>query len=140
MNRKETCMKKLQFCRVTLCLMLTAVLVAAAAYVLKTAASGFTYDKMIQGLRALMLLLIFPAGLGVITAVLAKKYAVPVQQRVRRATPYREGEMPARMKNILRGAVIALAFLMIALGIVNGGLWDVLVKAINICTECIGLG
>lgn len=29
---------------------------------------------------------------------------------------------------------------LIALGIFNGGLRDVLIKAINICTECIGLG
>lgn len=29
---------------------------------------------------------------------------------------------------------------LIVLGICNGGLFDVLVKAINICTECIGLG
>ena len=34
--------------------------------------------------------------------------------------------------------VTAAAF--IALGVVNGGWYDVLVKAINICTECIGLG
>ena len=35
-------------------------------------------------------------------------------------------------------AVIALIF--IVLGIANGGMEDVLSKAINICTECIGLG
>ena len=40
--------------------------------------------------------------------------------------PYREREMSSRSRNILRGVMIALA--------------AVLVKAINICTECIGLG
>ena len=35
-------------------------------------------------------------------------------------------------------AVVAIAF--IILGIFNGGIADVLAKAINICTECIGLG
>lgn len=40
----------------------------------------------------------------------------------------------------LRIALYAAAALLIALGIANGGLWDVLVKAVNICTECIGLG
>lgn len=34
----------------------------------------------------------------------------------------------------------ACAFVLILLGIENGGMRDVLVKAINICTECIGLG
>jgi len=40
----------------------------------------------------------------------------------------------------LRLSLYVLALVLILLGIVNGGLWDVLVKAINICTECIGLG
>ena len=35
---------------------------------------------------------------------------------------------------------IAAAVLMIILGIFNGGMNDVLQKAIRICTECIGLG
>lgn len=37
-------------------------------------------------------------------------------------------------------ALIALAVVLIVLGIMNGGLRDVLVKAVNICSECIGLG
>ncbi|MBO5776665.1 MAG: thioredoxin [Clostridia bacterium] len=35
-------------------------------------------------------------------------------------------------------AVVAVTF--IALGAVNGGMADVLGKAVRICTECIGLG
>ena len=35
---------------------------------------------------------------------------------------------------------VQVAILFIVLGVMNGGLRDVLVKAINICTECIGLG
>ena len=41
---------------------------------------------------------------------------------------------PARL--VIAGAAIVF----IVLGVMNGGLRDVLVKAINICTECIGLG
>ncbi len=41
---------------------------------------------------------------------------------------------------IVRGVVLALALVFIGLGIWNGGMQDVLYKAINICTECIGLG
>ncbi len=44
-------------------------------------------------------------------------------------------DMPA-----LRLALYAAALALLILGIWNGGLNDVLVKAINICTECIGLG
>ena len=41
---------------------------------------------------------------------------------------------------IIRGALFAAAAALIVLGILNGGMHDTLVKAINICTECIGLG
>lgn len=39
-----------------------------------------------------------------------------------------------------RIAVLAAAIALIVLGVLNGGMADVLGKAINICTECIGLG
>ncbi len=49
-------------------------------------------------------------------------------------------EEKASHTNIIRAALYALAVLFILLGVMNGGAWDVLVKAIRICTECIGLG
>ena len=45
-----------------------------------------------------------------------------------------------RITLALRIAVAFLAVLFIALGITNGGMGDVLGKAVRICTECIGLG
>ncbi len=41
---------------------------------------------------------------------------------------------------LLRAGLLVLALGLIVLGILNGGLRDVLVKAANLCTECIGLG
>ena len=41
---------------------------------------------------------------------------------------------------VVRSVLIAAAVLMIVFGIFNGGMHDVLQKAIKICTECIGLG
>lgn len=41
---------------------------------------------------------------------------------------------------ILRTAVLIAAILLIVLGILNGGLEDVLAKGAAICTECVGLG
>ena len=41
---------------------------------------------------------------------------------------------------ILRGGIAVVAILLIVLGVCNGGMADVLGKAIRICTECIGLG
>ena len=42
--------------------------------------------------------------------------------------------------NYVRIALYAAALVLVVLGINNGGMRDVLIKAINICTECIGLG
>ncbi|MCI8343608.1 MAG: thioredoxin [Clostridia bacterium] len=36
--------------------------------------------------------------------------------------------------------VLAVGVTFIVLGVLNDGMHDVLIKAINICTECIGLG
>lgn len=40
----------------------------------------------------------------------------------------------------IRIVLFGVAVLFIVLGVMNSGWYDVLVKAINICTECIGLG
>ena len=41
---------------------------------------------------------------------------------------------------ILRRAVLIIALILIVIGILNGGLEDVLAKGAAICTECVGLG
>ena len=41
---------------------------------------------------------------------------------------------------IFRTALLVVAFALLIVGIVGGGMADVLSKAVNICTECIGLG
>lgn len=46
---------------------------------------------------------------------------------------------PGRQK-IVRLVVLAAALIMIVAGIFNGSMHDVLMKAIMICTECVGLG
>ncbi|MCM1306012.1 MAG: hypothetical protein NC037_01930 [Bacteroides sp.] len=40
----------------------------------------------------------------------------------------------------VRGVVLAIGVVFVIAGALNGGAHDVLIKAINICTECIGLG
>ncbi len=61
-----------------------------------------------------------------------------------KGAPMGKAEASAEKKtsriNAVRIALYAAAVLFIVLGVMNGGLRDVLVKAINICTECIGLG
>lgn len=41
---------------------------------------------------------------------------------------------------ILRTAVLVIALVLIVIGIINGGLEDVLAKGAAVCTECVGLG
>lgn len=45
-----------------------------------------------------------------------------------------------RKQLYVRIALALIAIILIVSGIFNGGMRDVLVKAVNICTECIGLG
>ncbi len=45
-----------------------------------------------------------------------------------------------RTVSITRIVVLVLALAFIIMGIANGGARDVLIKAVNICTECVGLG
>lgn len=61
------------------------------------------------------------------------------RQAPRKAAEPAKPEKPFA-KNALRVALLAAAVVLIGLGVQNGGMFDVLVKAINICTECIGLG
>ena len=48
--------------------------------------------------------------------------------------------MSARGMRLLRATLLVAAIALIVAGILNGGMRDVLYKAKNICTECIGLG
>ena len=45
-----------------------------------------------------------------------------------------------RKVKIVRLGILAAAAVFMVLGALNGGARDVFVKAVNICTECIGLG
>lgn len=41
---------------------------------------------------------------------------------------------------VLRAVLLGLALVLLLLGVLGGGLREVLLKAANLCTECIGLG
>ena len=57
-----------------------------------------------------------------------------------RPDPAAAGELPPRGTAAIQILLLLAAGGLIVLGVLNGGLNDVLLKAINICTECIGLG
>ncbi len=77
---------------------------------------------------------------------LSLKRELDIVKAALKAAPAKE-KKPAKTKLdsgravwIVRGAVLLVAVVFIVLGIINGGMNDVLQKAIRICTECIGLG
>lgn len=132
-------MKALKIGRAALTVLVIAFALALCAWVLASSGGGYAYDEMQRGLMYFLPVLAAIILLAAVLTVRARHLA-PEKQKISRAQPYRENEMPARRKNALRTILICLAAVLIVLGITNGGLWDVLVKAINICTECIGLG
>ena len=73
---------------------------------------------------------------GVVTAVLQPG---AVSRKAARKTGSCKPPKQAHHRKT-QAIVLIMAVVLILLGIMNGGLYDVLVKAINICTECIGLG
>ncbi len=113
---------------------------------------NFTADHDASVLRACLLILPLAfLGIGIATAyvliesasldrrIALVKSAMATGSRAADAEACEKASRPGLTIGI-RIAVAALAIVFIVLGIFNGGMADVLSKAINICTECIGLG
>lgn len=80
-----------------------------------------------------------------LTASCARARSMQREVSLLKATPKAapqptDGKVRAGLSPIVYVLLYAAAAAFIVLGVMNGGLRDVLVKAINICTECIGLG
>ena len=56
------------------------------------------------------------------------------------ATPSRSPAAPKKDLSWVRGVILGVAIVCVVLGFCTGGTQDVLTKAVNICTECVGLG
>ena len=56
------------------------------------------------------------------------------------AALYKTSPETARRRVLVRRVLLIAAVCFVILGIMNGSMKDVLVKAIRICTECVGLG
>ena len=53
---------------------------------------------------------------------------------------YKEIKQNNILKTIAQCLILTISVVFIVIGVINGGAADVLQKAVNICTECIGLG
>lgn len=74
--------------------------------------------------------------------LLMKRESDAVKAAVAAAQPVHKdsSHTPARIRKVARITLLAVGLALFVLGIFNGSMSDVLAKAINICTECIGLG
>lgn len=104
----------------------------------------FTAENVADRLRQLACPALI-CGAVLLTTGIAQAVGPAEKTKRRRSEGRRENEKYHTEENPLvvgwvRWILCTAAVLFILLGVMNGGLYDVLVKAINICTECIGLG
>ena len=102
----------------------------------------FTWEAVVWQLRRISPLLalwaiasVTAAAMGMLSSPVTGT-ACDMHEEARRM----KGAVGTRRSLALRALLYIAATVMLLLGVLNGGLNDVFVKAINICTECIGLG
>ena len=101
--------------------------------------------SVIRAVLKLLPCLVLPAGVAILAALENKKSTAREIELLRQA-PTAQSPAPAREKvpcptiNYVRWAILVVAVGCLLYGAIAGGTADVLVKAINICTECVGLG
>lgn len=103
---------------------------------------------MVSAMRLFIPCLALPFGYGIFTAYYTKssmRREIELVKQARAAgcpAPAKQTQAPPR-KNLLpvvKTAVVVIAVGLLLFGLLNGGTKDVLTKAVNICTECVGLG
>ena len=102
-----------------------------AIYTTDAAARVFTIAAPVSAVSAGLLIICILLG------VKAPKDRMPPGQD---GTAQTAAEPEPKHKGFIRAFILIAAVLLILAGILNGSAMDVFIKAINICTECIGLG
>ena len=129
----------------------TVVLVVCSAIFLFYALNSANYHQseinssMIAAMKVLVPCSLASFGYALFVAIHNEKSLQKEIEMVRKLpalTVTKENEIVAEEKHLspYRNAILAAALILIVYGFLNGGTIDVLAKAINICTECIGLG
>ena len=120
-----------------------------ARYTVENLNTDIAYSTVIAGIAALLILVLvylysYYSHRSYSRAVDAAKDNL---REINKDEPSPDEQKPAckrydngRTALIVRCTCLAFAALFITLGVLNGGMADVLGKAVRICTECIGLG
>ncbi|MBP3912854.1 MAG: hypothetical protein J6D14_00395 [Lachnospiraceae bacterium] len=99
----------------------------------------FTREKAGQALMTVLPLFCISAVMTIIGLVKGIKdvetKAVRTEMSIQHTSPE-----AAKRRILVRRILLAAAIVFVVLGMFNGSMKDVLVKAIKICSECIGLG
>ena len=146
------------YMQAALCVAIAALLVAGAVSLYLDGAAKqaqgdlfyymYTRERVGAKLMPILPLMFTALGLsiaGVILGVRDDRADSPVRDEIfmRELGSIREksiSQRADRKTNVLRAAVLVLAVILTVIGILNGGLEDVLAKGAAICTECVGLG
>lgn len=101
----------------------------------------FTREKVAAALKPMAPLFFASLGVTVSGWLLGVKDDAPAISKTVSPLPAKAVFQEATgAASITRAVVLALAVAFIVLGVLNGGLEDVLTKANAICMECVGLG
>ena len=104
-------------------------------------ASIYTSEAVAEKLTLLAPLFLFAVGLtagGLLAGAKAEGTEKPA--RAARVRPKMNAQKQSKHQGAVRAAILAAAVAFIIVGALNGGALDVLSKAIQICSECVGLG
>lgn len=104
--------------------------------------------SMVTAVTVLLIFLAIPFAFAVFTAYRCRKSMNKEIELMRQAAAQApkaaekaEVKIPSRKPvNIARIVILAAAVVLVVLGACNEGTKDILTKAVNICTECVGLG
>ena len=95
---------------------------------------GEVFSKISFPVYACLVLILGSIVLGsIFPEDASKKQIKTIEKRIKRSAPRKK-------QIILRGIILTAGIGLLLLGFFSGGTADVLTKAVNICTECIGLG
>ena len=136
--------------RISTAVLYVLLMVYPLVYVLNPA--HFTVSNLNRDIIRAVLIILLPAALGLllcgacqvlVNASLKREIALYKQAMAsgqKASFPTHRSPPLSHRLQYVRVGILLLAAILIVLGIFNGGVDDVLKKAIAICTECIGLG